>query len=153
MKEKFPAKSFFIVLGALFVILIFLLTLLPKILGPKNVSAIKEAITLATTKKPETFTELYFENHTQLPTKIEKGKEYSFSFTIHNLENQDMVYPYTVYLQRDNVKTTIFQKIVTLKKDEYKTIEETVGPFKALRTMIGIELTDKNQNIDFWMDS
>jgi hypothetical protein len=118
----------------------------------KSNPAIREAIVLATTVKPETFTELYFENHTQLSDTITRWQEYPFSFTIHNLEYKDMEYPYTVYLQRDNEKIILSQGSVSLKQDEYKTIEDTVGPFKDLRTKIVVELTNKNQIISYWLD-
>ena len=118
----------------------------------KSNPAIREAIVLATTVKPETFTELYFENHTQLSDTITRWQEYPFSFTIHNLEYKDMEYPYTVYLQRDNEKIILSQGSVSLKQDEYKTIEDTVGPFKDIRTKIVVELTNKNQIISYWLD-
>lgn len=114
--------------------------------------AIMRMVTLATTQIPETFTELYFENHTQLPGTITRWQKYLFSFTIHNLEYQDVDYPYSVYLQRGDEKTTLSQGVVSLKKDEYKTIEQTVGPFKDLRSKIVVELTNKNQIISFWLD-
>ncbi len=56
------------------------------------VPPVKEAFILATTKKPETFTELYFEDHLSLPKEIILFKENNFKFTIHNLENKDMDY-------------------------------------------------------------
>lgn len=113
---------------------------------------LKEAIVLATTRIPETFTELYFEDHINLPKTIEKGKEYQYKFTIHNLENKDMDYPYTVSLQRDDKKTVIDSGSVFLKNNEYKTIEMSVGPLKKVRLKVVIELVNKNQFISFWMD-
>jgi len=56
------------------------------------VPSVKEAIVLATTVKPETFTELYFEDHLSLPNMVTLFKENNFKFTIHNLENKDMEY-------------------------------------------------------------
>jgi hypothetical protein len=44
----------------------------------------------------EPLTEVYFENHTQLPVYIFMDKPYDFSFTVHNLEYQRMRYYYTV---------------------------------------------------------
>lgn len=131
---------------------LYFMTLIPKTDYAKGFSVIKEAIIMATTVKPETFTELYFENHTQLPDKVTRLQKYSFSFTIHNLEYQDMEYPYTVYLQRDNEKTILTHGSVSLKQDESKTIENTIGPFKNLRTKIVVELTNKNQIISYWLD-
>ena len=44
----------------------------------------------------EPLTELYFENHAQLRANIFSGVEYNFSFTIRNLEYQDMAYNYRI---------------------------------------------------------
>lgn len=113
---------------------------------------ISEAISLATTVRPENITELYFNNHTQLPNKIIPGQQYTFSFTIHNLENKDMEYPYVVYLQSDGKKTILYQDKISIKKDGYETIKETVGPFKYFRTKVVVELTGKNQIINYWLE-
>lgn len=113
---------------------------------------LKEVIVMATTRIPETFTELYFENHINLPKTIERRKEYSFTFTIHNLENKDMDYPYIVYLQRDDQKTIIDSGNVFVKNNEFISIEKTAGPLKNLRSKIVVELTNKNQIISFWME-
>ena len=55
-------------------------------------------ILIFTTKKSESFTELYFENHQNLPKSIELGKNYEFYFTINNLENKPFNYNYQVNL-------------------------------------------------------
>src|SRR5258708_5353987 len=70
------------------------------ILGWSNPS-IRQTILLATTVQPETFTELYFDNHTTLPATTVPNKSYSFAFTIRNLENKDMTYPYQVVLRKN----------------------------------------------------
>jgi len=44
----------------------------------------------------EPLTEVYFENHTELPKHLFLGEYYDFMFTVHNLEEQDMNYEYIV---------------------------------------------------------
>src|SRR4030042_7150872 len=44
----------------------------------------------------EPLTEVYIENHEQLPKNVYLNKTYNFSFTTHNLEYQDVKYDYTV---------------------------------------------------------
>jgi len=120
----------------------------------KTNPAIREAISLATTVRPETFTELYFENHTQLPNKIVGWNTYPFSFTIHNLEDKDMEYPYSVYTIRDGKKVITYKEDkVTIKKGEYKTITATIKALKPLDTKVVVDLTDKNQQISFLMNT
>ena len=118
-----------------------------------SVPEVREAITLATTKKPETFTELYFENHLSLPSKVEIDRPYTFAFTIHNLENKDMNYPYEVYLNVKGEKLFIQKKSVFVKKNEYKTInEEFTLALLNVRVNILVNLINKNQSIDFWIE-
>ena len=45
----------------------------------KYVPSVKEALILATTVKPETFTELYFKDHLSLPDKVTLSKENNFA--------------------------------------------------------------------------
>jgi hypothetical protein len=53
-------------------------------------------ITLILTRPaPESFSELYFNNHTTLPEYVNLNTSYPYSFTIHNLENNLTTYKYT----------------------------------------------------------
>ena len=116
------------------------------------VPSVKEAFILATTKKPETFTELYFEDHLSLPKEITLFKENNFKFTIHNLENKDMEYPYEVYMDINGEKQSINKSSVLIKNNEYKTITQTfIITTQIQRAKIVVNLIDKNQPIHFWM--
>jgi len=115
---------------------------------------VKEAIVLATTKKPKTFTELYFEDHLNLPGKIEIGKGQSFKFTIHNLEYRDTTYKYEINAVDDKEDVILSSGSATLSHDEYKTINESfVSATASGRTKIEVLLVDQNQSIDFWMEA
>jgi len=108
---------------------------------------------MATTKKPETFTELYFADHLNLPKDTTLDKENKFKFTLHNLESKEMTYPYEVYIDSNGEKQMVGQGSVNLKQDEYKTIEESytlTQPIK--RAQVIVNLIDKHQQIDFWID-
>jgi tetratricopeptide (TPR) repeat protein len=118
----------------------------------KYVPSVKEALILATTVKPETFTELYFEDHLSLPNKVTLFKENNFRFTIHNLENKDMVYIYEVYIDVNREKQMIDKNSVLIKNNEYKTITEDFTitvPMQRVKAVIN--LIGKNQQIHFWM--
>lgn len=116
------------------------------------VPSVKEAFILATTKIPETFTELYFEDHLTLPKEITLFKENNFKFTIHNLENKDMLYPYEVYIEVNGEKQSIDRSSVLIKNNEYKTIPQTfIITTPVQRAKIVVNLIDKNQEIHFWM--
>lgn len=116
------------------------------------VPSVKEALILATTVKPETFTELYFEDHLSLPNKVTLFKENSFKFTIHNLENKDMIYIYEVYIDVNREKQMIDKSSVLIKNNEYKTISENFTiTIPTQRVKAVIDLINKNQQIHFWM--
>jgi len=117
------------------------------------VPGVKEAIVLATTVKPETFTELYFEDHLSLPSKIADYQENKFKFTIHNLENKDMSYPYEVYIDVNGRKLILDKKSIFIKSNEFKTIDEDFTLVLTIeRVEVIVNLLNKNQQIDFWME-
>ena len=116
------------------------------------VPSVKEALILATTVKPETFTELYFEDHLTLPNKVTLFKENNFKFTIHNLENKDMEYPYEVYIDLNREKQMIDKNSVLMKNNEYKTItEDFTITIPMQRVKVVVNLINKNQQTHFWM--
>jgi len=116
------------------------------------VPSLKEALILATTVKPETFTELYFEEHLSLPNKVTLFKENNFKFTIHNLENKDMEYPYEVYIEVNGERQSIDKNSVLIKNNEYETISEDFTITVPMqRVKVVVNLINKNQQIHFWM--
>ncbi len=118
----------------------------------KYVPSIREAFILAVHPKPETFTELYFENHLLLPDKFIPSRQVNFKFTIHNLENKDMEYLYEVYIDSNGEKQLIEKNSVLIKNNEYKTIDAgfTIAvPMQRFKVVVN--LIQNNQQIDFWM--
>lgn len=116
------------------------------------VPAVEEALILATTVKPETFTELYFDNHLSLPNKVTLFKENNFKFTIHNLENKDMEYPYEVYIDVNREKQMIDKSSVLIKNNEYKTIAvDFTITIPIQRFKVVVNLINKNKQIYFWI--
>lgn len=103
--------------------------------------------------KPETFTELYFQNHESLPFEILPNQKYSFVFTLHNEENRNMIYPYSVYVLTDNRKITLQQKSIALRENQVKNISINFSTSAALpKSKIIVDLPDKKQSIDFWIN-
>jgi len=115
-------------------------------------NSVKNAITLATTKEPQTFTELYFENHLSLPDKVTLFEENNFEFTIHNLENKDMEYPYEVYIDTNGEKQAISMDSVLIEANEYKTITvDFTITIPIPRSRVVVNLINKNEQISFWI--
>ena len=110
---------------------------------------------LAGHAKPETFTELYFEDHLHLPSTVISRHSYSFAFTLHNLESKDMEYSYEVSadIRQDKLLISFDKGTVFVKKDAYKTIREEFTPAKAFpRSEIVVYVINKKQMIDFWVE-
>lgn len=91
----------------------------------------------------EPLTEVYFENHTSLPKNVFLNKDYNFSFTVHNLEYQDVEYNYIV--EAYDVNNTLLFEInkggFTLANNESKTINENYifnKPFDRAKVEIKI---------------
>lgn len=101
--------------------------------------------------RQEHFTELYFNNHTNLPKKLGKGVSINFSFAIRNLEGADKTYPYIVYFKNPQYgTTTVDRKTVLVKNDEEKIINETYTfSSNTLKETLFVELTELNQEIHF----
>jgi hypothetical protein len=92
----------------------------------------------------EPLTELYLENHTELPKNVFLNKTYGFSFTTHNLEYQDVEYNYSV--EAFDVNDTLLYKIdegkFTLANNESKTVDERYlfdRPFDRARIEIKVD--------------
>ncbi len=103
--------------------------------------------------KPEVFTQLYFENHIQLPSILEKSTKYTFAFTIHNLEGKDMKYPYVVSIEKPEGKNILDTNSKLIKRNAFKTIKETFSSNLIVsRSEIVVNLVSKNEHIDFWVE-
>lgn len=107
----------------------------------------------ASNAQSETFTELYFEDHLDLPSKVIPNHRRFFQFTLHNLENEDMQYPYEVYIEVGRNKLFIDKGAFFVRKNEFKTIQEEFVIASAFpRSKIVVNLINKNQQIDFWIE-
>jgi len=102
--------------------------------------------------EPETFTELYFENHQNLPSQVEAGEKYTFAFSVHSVEKETMTYPYNIYIQANNKKIPVKKGSFSLNPDQKKTFhEEFIASSYTTPAEVVVNLVNKNQNIDFWI--
>lgn len=101
--------------------------------------------------RPETFTELYFDNASSLPRATVAGQPVSFAFTIHNVEGTTTVYTYIVYFQGDDGSRTIFTgDNVSLASDASTTISVAhTFPTSNEQGEVVVDLPALNQQIDF----
>lgn len=151
-KDKKTNEGLIIIIGSLILIECLVIEFSQFV---NSVPAVKQAIALATTVKPETFTELYFANHLGLPKEIKLGTLYSFQFVVHNLEYRDFTYIYEVSAEDEEGKNKIIlsRNRFLLKHDEIKTVPVTfkiINPFRRMK--ITVNLINKNQPIHFWVE-
>ncbi len=98
------------------------------------------------------FTELSFDEHKNLPDKIELKKNYEIYFTIHNLEKKRMVYTYAIASEIDGNKEMIKLDYITLEHDQAITLFQDFSIRKEFRMgKITVELLNKEQEIHFWV--
>ncbi|MFH1134295.1 MAG: carbohydrate-binding domain-containing protein [Nanoarchaeota archaeon] len=100
----------------------------------------------------ESFTELYFENHTLLPRFA--GTNATFTFTTHNLEQQPFTYRPVIVIEypKTGVNHTAIVPDQLLQNDEYRTITWTAffdAPFTEAK--VRVLLPEKGQDIHFWV--
>lgn len=102
----------------------------------------------------EPLTELYFENHTELPKYLFLNKLYNYSFTVHNLEYQDMKYNYEVnaYDENDTFLYKMDSGEIYLADNETKTVYEEftmAKPFDRVKINVNIKKDDMGIVPDF----
>jgi uncharacterized membrane protein len=99
----------------------------------------------------ESFTELYFEDHQELPSTIELGETYTFQFSIHNLEQDSVDYPYNIYMEIDGIDQTLNEDSIILSNNQTATITETFTITNNFDTA-KIIVESNDQEIYFWVE-
>lgn len=111
-----------------------------------------ELIALDLLPKPETMTELYFTNNTNLPNAVENNQPINFTFVIHNLEATDYQYTYNVSVITNGNKRIVDSGKVLIKDDQYYIKNENFTVTHSPgRQEVVVELISKQQSIDFWI--
>ena len=104
-------------------------------------------------RKPEGTTELFFSDHFNLPKQIEAGEPYSFEFTTHNFEYEELTYFYEVIVSNNEVNNLMKKGEFVLQHDQTITIPvEFIMSDNFGRAKVVVRLTNKNQEINFWVE-
>ena len=99
----------------------------------------------------ESFTELYFEDHQDLPLSIELGQTYTFQFSIHNLEQESVDYLYNIYMDVDGEEQNLEENTISLSNNQTATITESFRLTEDFdEAKIVVETND--QEIYFWVE-
>lgn len=111
-----------------------------------------ELVTLDLVPKPEKLTELYFNNNANLPSSATSKQAISFAFVIHNLETTDYQYVYDVSVNANGTRHIVDSGDVLVKNNQYYVKNEKFNLMNSPgRQEIVVELTNKQQSIDFWI--
>lgn len=104
----------------------------------------------------EPLTEVYFENHTILPVNIMLNHNYSYAFTVHNLEYRDMNYTYNITAQYNDTVIPLGRSSFSLSNNQSVTFNQNFSLKNHFdRAKIEVDVTkDTNELIDlhFWVD-
>ena len=115
-------------------------------------SVYNELANLDLVPKPEKMTELYFDDSANLPSAATRNQAVSFTFVIHNLETTDYQYVYSVYVSANGTRHIIDSGNVLVKNEQYYIKTEKFNlPNAPGSQKVVVELTNKQQLIDFWM--
>ena len=101
-----------------------------------------------------TFTELYFENPQDLPSEIELGQNYEFSFSIVNNLETSNTYDYDVYIEFDDGDIVYLgSSSITLEDSSKAIIKESFTisqDFDSAKVIIDL---DSGEAIYFWIST
>ncbi len=118
-----------------------------------------ELIALYLLPKPEKLTELYFKDSTNLPSSATDNRAtsalapaLSFAFVVHNLETTDYQYDYEVSVNLNGARHIVDSGNVLIKNNQYYVKNEKLNLMNVPgRQEVIVELTNKHQVIDFWI--
>jgi hypothetical protein len=110
----------------------------------------------------EPLTEVYIDDYTKLPSNILLDKDYNFSFTVHNLEYQDMKYDYTIgkYDANGEILGELENGSVILSNNQNKTVYEKYkfdAPFEKAQIKVvvrkdNLSITPEFKKKFWWPD-
>ncbi len=110
-----------------------------------------ELATLDLIPKPEKLTELYFNDNAKLPNSATGNQVISFAFVIHNLETTDYRYAYVVSVNANGTRHIVDSGNVLVKNNQYYVKNEMFNLLNSPGSQeVVVELTNKQQSIDFW---
>jgi hypothetical protein len=126
--------------GAIFVMLLVIM----------SNQSVRHAITLATTRQPEHFTELYFNNHQHLPAQLDVNVPTTFSYHVTNHEAGPVTYHAWISVVENGKVRLLSHDTFTLSDgagNDHSVIFSEPLPHQNIQLII--DLPDQNQRIYF----
>lgn len=103
--------------------------------------------------EPERITELYFTDHTKLPTTYVPGKQQIVPFTVHNLEYKPTSYSYSVtQTSEDGLQSTVLATgTFKIESTKYMTSSPPINLSDfGKRSKITVHL-NTSESINYWV--
>ena len=104
--------------------------------------------------EPERLTELYFTDHTKLPTTYTPSEMQTVTFTVHNLEYRTTTYHYSITQASEDGSQTqeLASGDFTLQQDKYQKASApiTLADFGP-RSKVAVTLTNTKESISYWL--
>lgn len=100
------------------------------------------------------FTELYIEDHRNLPANLSQEQVATASFTIRNREGKDISYPFIITREYSDTATVIGSGEARISSGASKNIifSFAVASPEA-KTKIEVSLPDQDQRVHFWVNN
>jgi type II secretory pathway pseudopilin PulG len=114
--------------------------------------SIRQAFTLATTRRLESYTELYFPSHASLPERYAPGQSQLVTFVLHNVEGRDMTYNYNVVTSGSITDTYPGQPVGVHAGDTQRVSVKVPIRQTAQHVRVQVEVSTTNQSIHYWID-
>lgn len=109
-------------------------------------------VVILNVKANESFTELFFEDPSSLPSLVKLGQKYGFAFTVHNLEGIEIRYEYVVKFTYDNKEKEIGRGSFILKNNESMVVQEIVSIDEKFKEgKVEVNLLNDDQEIHFFV--
>jgi hypothetical protein len=144
IKQLFKLASLFIGVILVVGILVFF--------NLNRASVYNELFALDLVPKPEKLTELYFNDNANLPSSVTSNQAISFAFVIHNLEATNFQYTYDVSVNANGTRHIVDSGNVLVKNNQYYVKNEKINLIHSTGSQeVVVELTNKQQSIDFWI--
>ena len=126
--------------------------LIAGVLVVASLPSVRSAFREATSRQPERLTELYFPNNQLLPLTYTPGETLQVSFVIHNLEGENMNYPFQISLTAGSSQHTLATNAISTVDGQTSLVKvPVIVSSVAPRVSLNVALPTANEAIHFWM--
>jgi hypothetical protein len=102
-------------------------------------------------QREDPFTELYFNNISDLPQNLRLNQTYNFSFTISNRESEEQIYLIRARVEYEGKKKSILSSDVKIDPDQSMSFPVSFNMNESFaQAKIAVRLDNLGHEIHFW---